>query len=87
MTGWTKAWVAWGTTSAITFGVIEHRALKVQGASLSEHLRTGFGFDDLGPAPEIRQLAFIAVWGWFGLHIFRKTAGCVSNLTPPIPPS
>lgn len=87
MTGWTKAWAAWGAAAAVSFGVIESKALRVEGATLSEHLRTGFGFDGHGPAPEVRQLIFIAAWGWFGLHILRKTAGCVSCAVPTIPTS
>lgn len=87
MTGWTKAWVAWGSASAIGFAVIESRSLKVPGASLSEHLRTVFGFDNTGPLPHARRAAFYGVWGWFGLHILRETAGCLSCLPAPIPPS
>ena len=84
MTGWTKAWLGWGAASAIGFAVIEQRALKVPGASLSEHTRTLFGFDNAGPHPGLRRCLFYGMWGWFGLHILRETAGCVSRITPPI---
>lgn len=87
MTGWTKAWIAWGSASALSFAVIEAKALRVPGASLSEHLRTTFGFDDTGPAPHLRRTAFYGVWGWFGLHILRRATGCVSEVLPSIPPS
>jgi hypothetical protein len=87
MTGWTKTWVAWGAATGASFAVIEARALKEPGASLSEHLRTAFGFDDRGPVPELRRSIFYVTWGWFGLHILRKTAGCVSDALPTITPS
>lgn len=87
MTGWAKAWVAWGSATAVSFSVIEAKALQVPGATLSEHLRKVFGFDDRGPAPHIRRLAFYGVWGWFGLHILRRATGCVSEPVLTIPPS
>lgn len=79
MSGWTKAWLAWGSASAVSFGYLEARALQEPGATLSEHLRTTFGFDDRGPLPQLRRSLFYAAWGWFGLHILRRTAGCVSR--------
>jgi hypothetical protein len=85
MTGWTKAWIAWGSASALSFAAIESKALRVEHATLSEHLRTVFGFDDSGPYPHLRRTTFYVTWGWFGLHILRKTAGCVSCAVPSIP--
>lgn len=75
MTGWTKAWLAWGAAAVATFAAIEARALRVPGATLSEHLRTGFGFDDRGPCPPLRRGLFYLLWGWFGLHILKRATG------------
>jgi hypothetical protein len=75
--------VAWG----VGFAVVEALALRVQHATLSEHVRTIFGFDDIGPAPRARRWAFVAFWIWFGIHICTGKSGCVSCISPPMPPA
>ena len=79
----TRAWVIWGAASGLGFAAIEAKALPVPGATLSAHLRTVFGFDDSGPVPAVRRTAFYAAWGWFGLHILRRTAGCSACVESP----
>ena len=79
----TKAWIVWGIASGLSFAVIEAKALQVPDATLSAHLRATFGFDDKGPVPHVRRGVFYALWGWFGLHILKRTAGCVSCIAPP----
>lgn len=85
MSGWTKAWIAWG----VGFAGIEAHALRHrdQRGTFSEHIRTIFGFDNAGPVPWLRRLAFLGTWAWFGAHIALKPHGCVFPNTPPIPPS
>lgn len=85
MSRWTKAWLGWG----FGFAVIEALALRdrEQRGTLSELIRTVFGFDSLGPAPRARRLVFLGFWFWFGAHIALRPHGCVFPDTPPIPPS
>lgn len=89
MTGWTKAWLAWGIASVLGFAGIEAKALRSTepNATLSAYLRTTFGFDERGPMPHVRRGIFYGLWGWFGLHILKRTAGCVSCITTPKTPS
>jgi hypothetical protein len=82
----TRAWVAWLIISGLGFAGIEAKALSVPGATLSEHVRQAFGFEDTGPVPELRRGLFYLLWGWFGLHIFKRTTGCVSCIKPSRPP-
>lgn len=85
MNGWTKAWAAWAVVAGGGFAIIERKALKHPGASLSEHTRTVFGFDNLGPMPHVRRAIFYAAWGWLGVHILRGTSGCVFRDAAPMP--
>lgn len=85
MSSWTKAWIAWTAAAGVSFGVLENRALKVPGASLSEHTRTVFGFDNHGPLRTVRRAVFVGTWTWFGIHILSKTSGCVFPDRPPTP--
>lgn len=93
MTGaprFTKAWLAWAIASILGFSAIEAKALAAparEAATLSAHLRLVFGFSEQGPVPPVRRGLFYLLWGWFGLHILQHTAGCVSCINPPIPPS
>jgi hypothetical protein len=86
--GYTKAWVAWLAASAASFAVIEAKAIqRGDGATLTAHLHQAFGFDDSGPLPRVRRTVFYAGWGWFGLHLLRRTTRCVSCISPPTPPT
>lgn len=77
MSGYTKGWLAWSVVTLSSFAVIEGKALaeRNEEGTLSAHLRHAFGFDDQGPVPELRRGVFYAFWGWFGLHILKRTAG------------
>lgn len=83
MTGWTKAWIAWG----LGFAVIEAFAVRVDRASLSEHLRMIFGFSHHGPLRLFRRSVFLGFWVWFVIHLFGDRSDCVSCINPPMPPS
>lgn len=83
MTRWTKIWLSLGLGSLVA----ELLALRVQHATLSEHTRTVFGFDNSGPLPRVRRAAFVAGWAWFGLHICRGTAGCLASAVADVIPA
>lgn len=79
---YTKAWALWLAASAAGFAAIEIPATREpDGATLTAHLHTAFGFDDKGPMPRLRRTAFYAGWGWVGLHLLRRTTRCVACIT------
>jgi hypothetical protein len=89
-TRYTKAWAVWGAATALSFAVIETKAIRTpspEARTLSAITATIFGFDEQGPQPAARRGLFYLLWGWFGLHILRRTTRCVSCINPPIPTS
>lgn len=74
MNRFTPLWIGWG----LAFFGIEIPALPEQ-ATLSEHLRTAFAFDETHQQPRAfgraRRASFTLIVSWFWWHISSKKHG------------